>query len=258
MKTYLTKLLILLGLVGLWGGCSLEDQDGLGDYELDELVLDDFADDEWDGVGLPSWLGKRYLSDFFSDLGWGLSSWLSTTLINVYSFDYKDNTLLVLSCDFFANKHTESCTMCYTGDGRRIDFEKIKGYFEKNSTLIYSNALDGDNTPKVSDFNLEPNDNLEWLQSEINGICLSIHEPEQVLAYITCGYVNIEQQLRLVLEFEYYDSKNMENGPITVRRIFQPNGQIVSESLIVDNNKNIIDYINYSTVWTSEYDILRL
>ena len=248
MKTYLTKVLILLGLAGLWSGCSLEDRDSLGDYELDELVLDDFVGEEWDGVGLPSWLWKRYASDFGFDLRWELSSYWPTILLRVYSFSYKNNTLLVLSGDFFADKYTESCTMCYAGNGRRIDFEKIKGYFEKSSSLIYSNAFDGDKTPKVSDFNLEPNDNLTWLQSEIDDICLSIHEPEQVLAAITCGYVNIEQQLRFVLEFKYYDSKNMENGPIRNRRIFQPNGQLVSENLIVDYNNNILHYINYSTV----------
>ena len=220
MRPYLTKFLILVGLVGLFGSCSLKDQDGFGDYELDELVLDDFEGEAWDGVGLPSWLGKRYIEDYLGDLYWGCENYLSSILIRVYSFEYKNNTLLVLTCDFYANKRYETCTKCYAGNGRKIDFEKIKGYFEKNSTLIYSNALDGDKTPQVSDFNIESNDDFEWLQSEINRICSNIHEPDQVLACVNCRYVDVEGQLLLVLGFEYYDSKNMANGPIKSRKSF--------------------------------------
>ena len=229
MKTYLTKLIILLGIVGLWGGCSLEDRDGLGDYELDELVLDDFVGDEWDGVGLPSWLRKRYFEDCQLDLGWFFTSYWPAILVRIYSFEYKNNVLLALSCEFYAyNKH-ESCLVCYTSDGRKIDFDKIKGCFNKDSRLIWSNALDGDKIPQVSDFKHNSEADLSWLQVVINQICEEIHEPDKVLSDITCGIAEDNGQQYVFLRYEYYDSSDISNGPIKESRTFNLNGMALSK-----------------------------
>ncbi len=237
MKTYLTKLLILLGLVGLWSGCSLEDRDGLGDYELDELVLDDFVGDEWDGVGLPSWLGKRYFEDFQLDLGWFHTSYWPAILIRIYSFEYRNNVLLALSCEFYAyNKH-ESCLMCYTSDGRKIDFDKIKGYFNRDARLIWSNALDGDNVPQASDFIHNTYADLSWLQVVFNQICEEIIEPNKVLSEIRCGIVEDDGQQYVFLRYEYYDPTDMNNGPISETRVFHLDGR--TASITFDNMSTI-------------------
>lgn len=242
MKTYLFKMLTAISFTGLLFGCSLVGLDDSKEYDLEELVPDDYVGETWDGTGIPSWLEDRYTNDFYLDLHWGFSSYWGAILIRAFTFEYNKNVLVALTCDNFGNKTYESVTMCYTTDGRKVDFERVKRSFKKSASMIYSNALDGERTPKVSDFDLESSADLGWLQAEIDKVCQSVNEPQQVLAGVTCGNVSEDGQSYIVLEFTYFDSKKVKDGPVTVRKAFYPDGQLVDKGV---NGK----YLKESTVW---------
>lgn len=247
MKTSLLYSWLVVGMLAFACGCSTDE-------DWDDLLLDDNTYEKWDGTALPSWLGDRWFDCMLNDLEWWLTeSYLAPTLYNVYKFYYKENLLLVLTYDRFSfnqNYYYESGAVCYTDDGRRVKFDKIKDHFEKNAVLLWSNGFDGKRIPQVADYNLGDTEGLGWLQEAIDQICEDIQEPDQLLYQVACGYVHADDATYIVLDCEYFDKNNLNNGKIKIRNIYKPDGEKVTipeDSIKVQelSSKRIVEILEY-------------
>lgn len=243
MKTYLFYILIVVGVWGVVCGCSDANEDGNPEPDLKDLIIDEDISgsmgEKWDGTALPSWLRDRWFDFILNDLEWWLTeSYLAPTLYNVYKFYYKENLLIVLTYNRFGlnqNYYYESGAVCYTDDGRRVKFDKIKDHFEKNAVLLWSNGFDGERIPQVADYNLGDTEGLGWLQEAIDQICEDIQEPDQLLYQVACGYVHAEGATYIMLDYEYFDKNNLNNGEIKIRNIYKLDG----EKVTITENLNI-------------------
>lgn len=225
MKTYLINFLLLLGILSSISGCSSDDTD------LSDLILDNNIGEKWDGVGMPSWLKERYLTFVLQETEWMVESYEAPTLCNIYKFSYMGNTLVALSYKRFSLRqsfHYESGTICYTDDGRRVKFENLKDSFEKSAILMGTNGLGGKNTPKVADYELENIDSLGWLQEAIDKVCEDIQQPDQLLCRVACGYAHNDTDTYIVLDYEYFNKENLNNGPQKVRNVYTKNGEKIN------------------------------
>lgn len=89
-----------------------------------------------------------------------IESYYAPELFRVYKFAYEDNLLLALTYNRFGHRENyyyyESETLCYTDDGRRVKFEKVKDSFEKSAILLWTNEMDGEkiNIPELSEEDL--------------------------------------------------------------------------------------------------------
>lgn len=226
MRIYLFKILFLLGALSFVCGCSSNDNT---DSDFSGFILDNNISEKWDGFGLPSWLKERY-SDFLThETGWMTESYYVPALCRVYKFAYKGNLLLALAYNKFGvreNYYYESGTICYTDDGRRVKFEKIKDSFEKSAVLLWTNEMDGENTPQVTDFELGNTNSLGWLQEVIDKVCKDIQEPNQLLCQVTCGYAH--SNTYIVLDYEYLDKDNLVDGPQIIRNVYTLDGEKIN------------------------------
>lgn len=223
MKTYLFKILFLLGTLSFVCGCSSDDNG---------FILDNNIGEKWDGVGLPSWLKERYIDFGLYEREWVIESYYAPELFRVYKFAYEGNLLLALTYNRFGHRENyyyyESGTLCYTDDGRRVKFEKVKDSFEKSAVLLWTNEMDGENTPQVSDFKLGNTNSLGWLQEVIDKVCKDIQEPDQVLFRVTCGYADSNNNTYIVLDYEYFDKDNLVNGPQIIRNVYTLDGEKIN------------------------------
>lgn len=221
MKTYLFKILFLMGTLSFVCGCSSDDNG---------FILDNNIGEKWDGVGLPSWLKERYIDFGFYEKEWMIESYYAPELFRVYKFAYEGNLLLALTYNRFGHRENyyyyESGTLCYTDDGRRVKFEKVKDSFEKSAVLLWTNEMDGENTPQVSDFKLGNTNSLGWLQEVIDKVCKDIQEPDQVLFRVTCGYAY--SNTYIVLDYEYFDKDNLVNGTQIIRNVYTLDGEKIN------------------------------
>lgn len=223
MKTYLFKILFLLGTLSFVCGCSSDDNG---------FILDNNIGEKWDGVGLPSWLKERYIDFGLYEREWMIESYYAPELFRVYKFAYEGNLLLALTYNRFGHRENyyyyESGTLCYTDDGRRVKFEKVKDSFEKSAVLLWTNEMDGENTPQVSDFKLGNTNSLGWLQEVIDKVCKNIQEPDQVLFRVTCGYAYSNNNTYIVLDYEYFDKDNLVNGTQIIRNVYTLDGEKIN------------------------------
>lgn len=223
MKTHLFKILFLLGTLSFVCGCSSDDNG---------FILDNNIGEKWDGVGLPSWLKERYIDFGFYEREWMIESYYAPELFRVYKFAYEGNLLLALTYNRFGHRENyyyyESGTLCYTDDGRRVKFEKVKDSFEKSAVLLWTNEMDGENTPQVSDFKLGNTNSLGWLQEVIDKVCKNIQEPDQVLFRVTCGYAYSNSNTYIVLDYEYFDKDNLVNGTQIIRNVYTLDGEKIN------------------------------
>lgn len=223
MKTYLFKILFLLGTLSFVCGCSSDDNG---------FILDNNIGEKWDGLGLPSWLKERYIDFGFYEREWMIESYYAPELFRVYKFAYEGNLLLALTYNRFGHRENyyyyESGTLCYTDDGRRVKFEKVKDSFEKSAVLLWTNEMDGENTPQVSDFKLGNTNSLGWLQEVIDKVCKNIQEPDQVLFRVTCGYAYSNSNTYIVLDYEYFDKNNLVNGTQIIRNVYTLDGEKIN------------------------------
>lgn len=228
MKTYLFRILFLLGTLSFVCGCSSDDNAG---SDFNGFILDNNIGEKWDGVGLPSWLKERYIDFGLYEREWMIESYSTHALFRVYKFAYKGNLLLALTYNRLGlrdNYYYESGTLCYTDDGRRVKFEKVKDSFEKSAILLWTNEMDGENTPQVSDFKLGNTNSLGWLQEVIDKVCKDIQEPDQVLYQVTCGYADSNNNTYIVLDYEYFDKDNLVNGTQIIRNVYTLDGEKIN------------------------------
>jgi hypothetical protein len=229
MKIYLFSFLFLLGILGGMCGCSSDENSAETDFG--NLILDDNIGEKWEGIGLPSWLEKRYFDFVLHETEWLAESYKGYGLCEVYKFSYKGNLLLALTYSRFAlkqNYYYESGTLCYTDDGRRVRFEDVKDDFKENSVLLWSNRFDNGSVPQVADFGLKGVESLGWLQDTIDKICKDIQEPEQLLGRVACGYAYSNDHTYIVLDYVYFDKNNLDEGEIKIRNVYTLEGERVN------------------------------
>lgn len=253
MKTYLFRLLFLLGCLGGAYGCSSDET--TVDTDFNNLILDDNIGEKWDGTGLPSWLKERYLDFMLHESGGVIESYYVPALCEIYKFSYQGNLLLALTYSRFGfkqNYYYNSGTLCYTNDGRRVRFEDIKNDFEKTAVLLWTNRLDDENIPQVADYDLENVESLGWLQEAINKACKDIQEPQQFLCRIAWGYAYHNANAYIVLDYTYFDKENLDKGKIKIRNVYTLDGEkinipenleIKEEDLYSQNITDILEYL---------------
>ncbi len=253
MRTYLFRLLFLLGFLGGACGCSSDETEV--DTDFNNLILDDNIGEKWDGTDLPSWLKERYLDFTLHESGWVIESYNVPVLCEIYRFSYKGNLLLAFTYSRFGlkqNYYYESGTLCYTNDGRRVRFEDIKSSFEKTAVLLRSNRLDDENVPQIADYGLEDIESLGWLQEAINKVCKDIQEPQQLLCRVACGYAYHNANVYIVLDYVYLDKENLAKGEIKMRNVYTLDGEkinipenleIKEENLCSQNITDILEYL---------------
>lgn len=240
MKTYLFRILFLLGTLSFVCGCSSDDNAG---SDFNGFILDNNIGEKWDGVGLPSWLKERYIDFELYETEWAIESYYAPELFRVYKFAYEGNLLLALTYNRFGHRENyyyyKSGTLCYTDDGRRVKFEKVKDSFEKSAVLLWTNEMDGENTPQVSDFKLGNTNSLGWLQEVIDKVCKDIQEPDQLLCRVTCGYAHNDSNTYIVLDYEYFDKNNLADGPQIIRNVYTLDGEKINIPELKINEENL-------------------
>lgn len=224
MKAYLANIIVLLSAASILCGCA---------KSIDDIYLDENkAPERWDGNGMPSWLADRYLYDFWVESDLMYSSHAVEELLRVHRFEHDGHFFVTLSYDVICYKFRDckhlSGTLCYSDDGRRVDFSKVQNSFTKSSVLVSTNAWDGDNVPKLSDFKFKNIGGLGWLQEEINNICTSIREPDQILFRLDCG--GYETSDYVYLNYFYYDFNDPGEEPLKSEYcMFTLNGERVED-----------------------------
>ena len=193
MRSLFSYILAFCGVLVLFSGCS---------KNLDDIYLDDNkVMQRWDGGEIPFWLANRYYYGFWLKSGLEDSSCEVNESIRVYKFEHKELTLLALSYDIFNGNECQSGTLCYSDDGREVDFEKVKGSFRKGSTLLETNVWGEGNIPTLQDFKFSDVDGLEWLRKTIENLCRS----KRFLCSVNCGYAKYKAEDLICLEYEYFE-----------------------------------------------------
>lgn len=236
------NLLFLLGILGFANSCSSSEDGIMENAPLEELIMDDgFVGEKWDGEGIPSWLHDRHFDYVTQEKIWWFQQSCEIALFeDIYKFTYDEHLMVVIFYNRYAgglgSAELESGTMCFTDEGKRVDFNHVKGQFEQTAELIYTNQMDGENIPQVSVF--APDfQSMDWIQSEINKICAEIQEPEQSLTRIGLAYDDTHNFV--VLFYAYWDKSNVELGSITVENVYTLDGE---------KKNDIIDNIEYGEI----------
>lgn len=229
MKTFITKLLLMMGILCCFYGCSSDESIDSRNVDLNDLIMDENIGEEWNGTGVPSWLSNRFFNFVNEETEWLIESYWGVTQCNVYKFNYKNNLLLVLDYNRFGHRNTyynTSGKLCFTKDGRRVKFDDIKSGFENAAELVWTNKLGSKGqTIEVADSKLTNASSLSWLQQVINQTCENVKEPDQVLSKIAYGYANDGTNTYIVLDYDYFDKNNLGNGEISVRNVYTTNGE---------------------------------
>lgn len=238
------NLLFLLGIIGFASSCSSSEDGFLENAPLEELIMDDgFVGEKWDGEGIPSWLADRFFEfKLYEETHWGYENYLGTDYNAIYRFTYNGNLMVALSYHHYGGGsqgfYLDSGTLCYTDEGKRVDFNRVKGQFEQTAELIY--PKDGENVPQVS--NIAPElQSLDWVQPEINRICAEMQGPEQVISVMGAGYDNTHNYV--VLIYEYWEKSNFTNGPIRVENVYTLDGEKKNELINDIKYENIRLYV---------------
>ena len=240
MKTRMFNLLFLLGIIGFTSSCSSSEEGIQENAPLEELVMDDgFVGEKWDGEGIPSWLRERFFDfQLYEETHWGYENYLGTNYHSIYKFTYNDNLLVALSYYRFGGGeqgfYLDSGTLCYTDEGKRVEFNHVKDQFEQTAELIY--PKNGEYIPQVS--KIAPDLlSLDWIQPEINRIYAAIQVPEKMLAAM--GLTNDDTHNYIVLIYDYWDRSNLTNGLLRVENIYTLDGEKKNELINDIKYKNI-------------------
>lgn len=231
MKTFSFKFFMIMGLLSLAYGCSSDENVNMNDTKFEELIMDDNIGETWNGSGLPSWFYNRVFNYVNEETEWFVESYRGTTLYNAYKLNYKNNLLLLLNYDRFGYRSTyyaESGTVCFTNDGRKVNYAEIKDKLKGEAELVWTNELgSGEYAVKVADANLDNVSSLNWLQQVVDRICQDIKEPEQVLCKLAFGYAYDEAKTYVVVDYKYFDKNCLENGQVGVRNVYTLDGKMI-------------------------------
>lgn len=203
MGTNFKGILIILVMLGLYSGCSKDLNSTYDDICIDDrMVLK-----KWSGDDIPFWLADRYYQDVVLKLGLKYTESGPTEFLWVYKFKHNGLTLLALSFDvFYGDRY--SGVLCYSDDGRGVDFEKVQNSFGKNATLVSTNVWFRDNAPALSDFGFEDDERLEWLQRTIMNLCEGVRKSGLFLYSINCGYAKSNDDVYVYLRYDYFKDSN--------------------------------------------------
>lgn len=238
MKTRLLTLLLLIGCLDI-GVCSCSSDDNfVENAPLEDLTLDDYVGEKWNGEGIPSWLNERFIEFILDeDPHWAFSSYNAPRLYYVYRFAYQNNLMLAVSYWRYGDE-INTGTLCYTDEGKKVDFNKVKNAFENTNELVWTNQWDKEQTPKLSDFGLE-GAGVDWLQDVIDQACAKVQEPEQFLYQIGCS---IDEESQCVI-FAYEYTLNIPgNFPQGIYYLYSMDGEALSSQSYVIKFEN--DYAN--------------
>lgn len=246
MKNFLSVRNLLLVLLLTIGGCANDDEIST----LEDVIIDDHVSEKWDGEGIPSWLEDRFFDYVLKETNWFIQSYAAPTEYRIYTFDYKESAMIAIDYERFGyatSYYQESGTVCYTDDGRRVNFQLVKGAFDHSSRLLWSNIWIDENIPQITDFNLPDNEQLGWVQDKINHICKKMVESEHLVYRMGCGID--DETTNVILLYEYVDKKNPDQKPSVVKEVYTQDGkEITKEDENVTNN-------NYELCILSNTDI---
>ncbi len=234
MKNTLINLILFFSIPTFISGCA------------DNWILDDNISEEWNGEGVPSWLPNR-ISDYQIETGWATSSYFEGDLVEIYSFTHKSNLLMAVKYSRGIYEGIEYGTLYYTQDGRKVSEEKVKGSFNKDAKLVWSNEIGSIHRPiNIKRLTLENGSSMEWFQDKIDGICKEFLHSEFFLAELTFGCD--EPENCLLISYTYNDCKE-PHGLTRISQAYTRTGEKITDFSTIEFTKLCKEITHIRDLW---------
>lgn len=237
MKTFLLGTLFAFSTMMLCG-CT---------ESFEDFIVNDKAEEAWDGIGTPSWLSKKVM-DISLEKGWDYDNYYFSSLWKVYLFNYEERVLVYMHYDNLRLNFFEEGGYCYTLDGKQVDFGKVNDKFDKTKELIYTNQLGGEGlVPQVEDMRIPDWEKYQWMQTELENICKKVDEADSFITNIHIALSNNkENEEHIAISYNYCPYAFEE---IHMEKYYTPDGEPISN--IPENN--LINHLsNYTYLWQKQ------